>query len=68
MNNEINDKLAVSVADFAKMLSVSKPIAYKIIKRDDFNGVIKIGKRTLISVDEAKKWIKLHTNNFKKEI
>lgn len=55
--------LAVSVAEFAKMLSVSRPTAYEIIKREDFKGAFKVGSRTLISVKAAQEWIDLQIQN-----
>lgn len=51
------EKLAVSVAEMAEMIGVSKPIAYEICRRNDFNGMFKIGKRTLVSVDRLREWI-----------
>ena len=50
-------KLAISVAEFAKMMGVSRPFAYEIIRRDDFNGAFKLGKRTLISAEKAREWV-----------
>lgn len=50
-------KLAISVSEFADMLGVSRPKAYEIIRRDDFRGVFKVDKRTLISVPRAVEWI-----------
>lgn len=50
-------KMAISVAEFADLIGVSKPKAYEIIRRSDFHGVFKIDKRTLISVPRALEWI-----------
>lgn len=50
-------KLAISVSEFAAMLGVSRPKAYEIIRRADFQGAFKLGKRTLISVPRAQEWI-----------
>lgn len=50
-------KMALSVAEFAELIGVSRPIAYEIIRRTDFHGVFKVGKRTLISVPRALEWI-----------
>ena len=50
-------KMAISVAEFADLIGVSKPKAYEIIRRNDFHGVFKIDKRTLISVPRALEWI-----------
>ena len=51
------ERLVISVAEFADMLGVSKPKAYEIMRRDDFNAVLKIDKRTLIYVPRAIEWI-----------
>ncbi len=55
------NKLAVSVAEMARMLSVSRPTAYEIIRRRDFHGAFKVGSRTLISVAAIKDWIRQQT-------
>lgn len=54
-------KLAVSVGEFAELMSVSKPTAYEILRRSDFHGAFKLGKRTLISVPIAIEWIEQMT-------
>ena len=56
-----NNKLAVSVAEMAEMLSISRPTAYEIIRRDDFSGAFKVGSRTLVSVASIQKWIDQQT-------
>lgn len=50
-------RMAISVSEFADMIGVSKPKAYDIIRRDDFRGVFKVDKRTLISVPRALEWV-----------
>ena len=50
-------KLAISISEFAEMLGVSRPTAYEIIRRSDFQGAFKLGKRTLISMPKAQEWI-----------
>lgn len=59
-------KLAVSVAEFADMMGVSKPKAYEIIRRNDFRGVFKVDKRTLISVPRAVEWIEAQADKNEK--
>ena len=59
--NQSSGKLAVSVAEFAEMLSISRPTAYEIIRRADFKGAFKVGTKTLISVEGARKWIEQQT-------
>lgn len=55
------NKLAVSVAEMAEMLSISRPTAYEIIRRDDFSGAFKVGSRTLVSVAAIEAWIAKQT-------
>lgn len=55
------NKLAVSVAEMAEMLSISRPTAYEIIRRDDFSGAFKVGSRTLVSVSAIEAWIAKQT-------
>ena len=49
--------LAVSIAQAAELLSVSRPTIYELIKREDFHCVFKIGNRQLISVEALQDWI-----------
>ncbi len=55
------NKLAVSVSEMAEMLSVSRPTAYEILKREDFSGAFKVGARTLVSVAGLQAWIDKQT-------
>lgn len=57
----IQNKLTVSVAEMADLLSVSKPTAYQIIRRDDFTGAFKVGTKTLVSVKCIQEWIDKQT-------
>ena len=59
------ERLAISVGEFAEALGISKPKAYQIIRGKDFKGAFKLGKRTLISVQEAKHWIETMAENYK---
>lgn len=54
-------KLAVSVAEMAEMLSISRPTAYEILRRKDFTGAFKVGSRTLVSVAAIEQWIEKQT-------
>lgn len=57
-----HDKLAISVSDMADLLSISRPTAYQIIARSDFDGVLHIGRRTLISRSRLEAWIERQCN------
>ncbi|MBM6976425.1 helix-turn-helix domain-containing protein [Intestinimonas butyriciproducens] len=48
--------LAVSPAECARLLGVSRPTVYTIINQDGFPS-FKLGTRTLISVDGLRAWI-----------
>ena len=50
------DKIAVSVAEAAELLSLSPPTVYELMRRDDFPA-FKLGKRTLVSRQGLEKWV-----------
>ena len=50
------EPLAVSAAEAARLLGVSRPTIYQYIGRDDFPS-FKLGGRVLISVDGLKTWV-----------
>lgn len=50
------DPLAVSPAECARLLGVSRPKVYDLINRGDFPS-FKVGTRTLISVEGLRAWI-----------
>lgn len=49
-------KIALSVAEAATLLSVSKPTLYELIRREDFPS-FKLGNRTLISRIGLEEWV-----------
>ena len=51
------EPVAVSVAETARLLGVSRPTVYTLINRPDFPS-FHIGNRTLISVDGLREWVK----------
>ena len=53
--NEI-ERLTVSAPEAARMLGVSKPKIYEIMREPGFP-VFKLGGRTLISVDGLRRWV-----------
>ena len=55
------NKLAVSVAEMANLLSISKPNAYALTRRADFKAAFKVGNRTLVSVAGLQAWIERQT-------
>ena len=54
------EPLAVSAAEAAKLLGVSKPTVYQYIGRADFPS-FKLGNRTLSYVDGLREWVKRQT-------
>lgn len=52
--------LAVSAAEAARLLSVSRPTLYRYIGRDDFPS-FRVGSRVLVSVAGLQEWIDRQT-------
>ena len=48
--------LAVSPAECARLLGISRPKVYDLLHQNDFPS-FKLGSRTLISVDGLREWI-----------
>lgn len=56
MTNQL-EPLAVSAAEAARLLGVSKPTVYRYINQDDFPA-FRLGGRTLVSVEGLQAWIR----------
>lgn len=54
------EPLAISAAEAARLLGVSKPTIYQYTGREDFPS-FKLGGRLLISVDGLREWVKKQT-------
>lgn len=54
--NERLDPVAISAAEAARLLGVSRPTIYQLINRPDFPA-FKVGARTLISVEGLRHWV-----------
>ncbi|MDB7859601.1 helix-turn-helix domain-containing protein [Intestinimonas butyriciproducens] len=54
------EPLAVSAPEAARLLGVSKPTLYELMGREDFPA-FKLGRRTLISVDGLREWVRNQT-------
>ena len=52
----LTDRLAVSPSEGARMLGISKPKMYEIMRQENFPA-FKLGSRTLISVDGLRQWV-----------
>lgn len=53
---QFSNRLAVSPSEAARMLGVSKPKIYDLIRQEDFPA-FKLGTRTLIAVDGLRQWV-----------
>lgn len=51
------DRLTYSPAEAAKVLGLSRPTVYTLMKRIDFPS-FKVGSRTLVSADGLREWVK----------
>ena len=56
MNTPAIEPLAVSAAEAARLLGVSRPKVYELMNREDFPA-FKLGGRTLVSVDGLRRWV-----------
>lgn len=54
------EPLAVSTAEAARVLSISRPTLYTLLNREDFPS-FRIGNRVLVSVPGLKDWINRQT-------
>jgi excisionase family DNA binding protein len=52
----VSEKIALSVADTAELLSLSPPTVYELMRREDFPA-FKLGKRTLVSRQGLDEWV-----------
>ena len=57
----LSDRLSVNVTEAAALLSVSRPVMYQIINREDFNADFRVGSKHLISVKGLQEWIDRQT-------
>ena len=54
------EKLTYSIPEMAKLLGISKPTAYGLVKSKGFP-VLHIGKRKVVPVQGLQEWIKKNT-------
>jgi hypothetical protein len=54
-------KLAMSVAEFCLLHSISIGFFYELLKRGEGPRIMKVGLRTLVSVEEAARWRAMRT-------
>lgn len=56
MNNNTSETLALSVAAFCKSHGITRPTFYKLAKEGRAPRFMKVGSRTLISIEAAADW------------
>ena len=54
------EPLTISTTEAARLLGVSRPTVYQMMRRADFPA-FKCGERTLISVEGLRQWVKDQT-------
>ena len=54
---ETREKLAITVTDAAEYLSVSRPMMYQILNREDCNVDFRVGTKRLISMKALQEWV-----------
>lgn len=50
------NKLGFSVAEFCSLHGISRPFFYTLVKRGQAPEIMKLGTRTIISVEAATRW------------
>ena len=55
--NKIEKKLTIDVPELAKLLGISKPTAYELIKREGFPAVRVSARRTVIPLEALNRWL-----------
>ena len=53
----MTEKLTVSVDEMARMLGVSRPVAYQLAHQSGFPAVRISGRRIVVPVDSLKDWL-----------
>ena len=52
----VGDPLALSVVQFCERHNITKPTFYELVKRGTAPRIMKVGRRTLISIEAAADW------------
>lgn len=59
-----NTKLTVTVNEMAKLLGISRPTAYELVKREGFPAIRVSERRIIIPVDALNRWLNDPENLF----
>lgn len=54
----VNEKLGLSVTEAAELIGVSRPFFYELMRRDDFDAVVHLGRRKVISRSKLEEWLR----------
>lgn len=54
----VNEKIALSVTEAAELIGVSRPFFYELMRRDDFDAVVQLGRRKVISRTKLEEWMR----------
>ena len=54
----MSGKMALNVTEAAEAIGVSRPTFYDIMRRTDFDCVVQIGRRKLISCSKLEEWLR----------
>lgn len=57
------DKLTVTVPEMAKLLGISRPLAYELAKREGFPAIRVSDRRIIIPVDRLHEWLNNESSN-----
>lgn len=58
----MENKLNLTVKEFAKYFGISLPLAYDMTEQEGFYPLIRVGKKKLINVDALNRWIAEQTS------
>ena len=54
---QMPEKMALSIAEAAQLLSVSRPLVYELTGRADFPS-FKVGSKVLVSTEGLREWVR----------
>lgn len=63
---QMPEKMALSIAETAQLLSVSRPLVYELTNRADFPS-FKVGTKTLVSTEGLREWVREQAGKGKQE-
>jgi excisionase family DNA binding protein len=57
------EKLTISVDEMAKMLGISRPVAYELTRKEGFPAIRISERRIVIPIDSLKSWLSQQQKN-----